>query len=103
MIYVGLKFILLVSFEIFVLGLLGLVIARNHPIFTLISIEIIILSANILFISTSIFNNDFSGQLFALFVLAVAAAESILGLALIVLLFRIQKSVLFSDLVNVRH
>lgn len=84
---------------LFLIGLSGVVSGRRSLISVLISIELILLAINVGFIGTSIYCDDLIGQIFALFVLAVAASESAIGLALIVLYFRLRGSI-FLDSVS---
>ena len=69
-----------------------MVSSQNNIIFMLISIEIMLLSASMGFIFTSAIFNSIHGQIFALFILTVAAAESAIGLALIVAFYRLTRS-----------
>ena len=77
-----------VSVVLFSIGLFGIVCGRRSVISVLMSIEMILLAANINFISFSSFTGDVMGQVFAMFVLVVAAAEAAIGLAILVLYFR---------------
>ncbi|HMB11398.1 NADH-quinone oxidoreductase subunit NuoK, partial [Saliniramus sp.] len=69
---------------LFTLGVLGIFINRKNVIVILMSIELILLSVNINLVAFSSFLNDIVGQVFALFVLTVAAAEAAIGLAILV-------------------
>lgn len=69
-----------------------MVSSQNNIIFMLISIEIMLLSASMGFIFTSAILNSIHGQIFALFILTVAAAESAIGLAIIVCFYRLTRS-----------
>ena len=73
---------------IFTIGVVGIFLNRKNIIVILMSIELILLAVNINLVSFSIFLNDISGQIFALFVLTVAAAEAAIGLAIIVVYYR---------------
>ena len=101
-VYISDKLIFLFSLQIFLIGFLGLVAFQKNAIFALIAVEICLLASNILFVVSGILFYDLFGQIFALFILAIAAAESIIGLALIVLIFKIKGTVLlkFSDLLK---
>lgn len=79
---------LLISFYLFFLGVLGVLTNRRHFLVVIICIEMMLLSINIYFLLFSIQLDDILGQLFALFVLTVAAAESSIGLAIIILYYR---------------
>ena len=73
---------------IFTIGVVGIFLNRKNIIVILMSIELILLAVNINFVSFSIFLNDLIGQIFALFILTVAAAEAAIGLAIIVVYYR---------------
>ena len=79
---------LFVAMVLFLLGLSGIFLNRKNIIILLMSIELMLLSINFNFIIFSIFLDDILGQLFALLVLTVAAAESAIGLAILVVYFR---------------
>lgn len=74
----------------FVIGLFGMFLTRNHIIIILISLELILLAININFIVFSIFFDDILGQMYALLILTVAAAESALGLAILIVYYRLR-------------
>ena len=73
---------------IFTTGVIGIFLNRKNVIVILMSIELILLAVNINLVSFSIFLNDLNGQIFALFILTVAAAEAAIGLAIIVVYYR---------------
>ena len=73
---------------IFTIGLLGIFLNKKNVIIILMSIELILLSVNINFIAFSVYLDDLSGQVFAMFTLTVAAAEAAIGLAILVVFFR---------------
>lgn len=73
---------------LFTIGVLGIFLNKKNVIIILMSIELILLSVNINFISFSVFLGDLSGQVFAMFTLTVAAAEAAIGLAILVVFFR---------------
>lgn len=85
------SYIILVSFIIFILGSVGVFLCNTSKnlIGVLISIELLLVAVNINFLLSSCFFDDFVGQLYILLVLAVAAAESALGLAIIIIFFRL--------------
>jgi len=78
---------------LFSIGLAGVVLNRKHIILILMCLEIMLLAVNVNFITFSVFLDDFAGQLFALLVLTVAAAESSIGLAILVAYFRRRGSI----------
>ena len=73
---------------IFTIGIIGIFLNRKNVIVILMSIELILLAVNINLVSFSVFFNDLVGQIFALFILTVAAAEAAIGLAIIVAYYR---------------
>jgi len=81
---------LLLSLIIFIIGSLGMFLFRKHIINILISLELLLLAINMNFIVFSSFLDDFMGQIYALLVLTVAAAESSIGLAIIVVYYRLR-------------
>jgi len=84
---------LLVAFSLFFIGLCGIMLNRKNIILMLMSIELMLLAVNLNFIIFSVFLDDIMGQIFALFVLTVAAAESAIGLAILVVYYRIRGTV----------
>lgn len=81
---------LIVSVLLFVIGLIGFLINRKNTLILLLALEIMLLSININFVAFSVFMDDLIGQFFALIILTVAAAESALGLALLIVFYRIK-------------
>ena len=79
---------LTLSATIFTIGVIGIFLNRKNIIVILMSIELILLAVNINLVSFSIFLNNLIGQIFALFILTVAAAETAIGLAIIVVYYR---------------
>ena len=102
MIEVGLGHYLTLGAIIFTIGIVGIFLNRKNIIVILMSIELILLSVNINLVSFSIFINDLSGQIFALIVLTVAAAEAAIGLAIIVVYFRNSGSIRVEDIDNLK-
>ena len=88
MIDIGLGHYLTLGAIIFTIGVIGIFLNRKNIIVILMCIELILLAVNINLVSFSIFLNDINGQVFALFILTVAAAESAIGLAIIVAYYR---------------
>ena len=85
---IGLQQYLTVSAILFVLGVLGIFLNRKNVIIILMAIELILLAVNINFVAFSAYLNDLVGQIFAMFVLTVAAGEAAIGLAILVIYFR---------------
>jgi NADH-quinone oxidoreductase subunit K len=94
---IGLSHYLAVSAALFVLGILGIFINRKNVIIILMSIELILLAVNINFIAFSAFLHQVHGQIFAMFVLTVAAGEAAVGLAILVVYFRNRGSIAVDD------
>ena len=78
---------------LFILGLLGIVINRKNLIFILISVELILLSINLNFLFFSYYLDDLLGELFTLIILTVAASESAIGLAIIIVFFKLRGTI----------
>jgi NADH-quinone oxidoreductase subunit K len=87
-----------VAAVLFTIGVLGIFINRKNVIVILMSIELILLSVNINLVAFSSFLNDIVGQVFALLVLTVAAAEAAIGLAVLVVFFRNRGSIAVEDI-----
>ncbi|WP_300974110.1 NADH-quinone oxidoreductase subunit NuoK [Sphingomonas sp. LHG3406-1] len=85
---IGLTHYLTVSAILFVIGVLGIFLNRRNVILMLMAIELLLLSVNINLVAFSAFLGDMKGQIFAMFVLTVAAAEAAIGLAILVIFFR---------------
>jgi len=90
---IGLGHYLTVAAILFVLGVLGIFINRRNVILMLMAIELILLSVNINLVAFSAFLGDLTGQVMAMFVLTVAAAEAAIGLAILVIFFRRKGSI----------
>jgi NADH-quinone oxidoreductase subunit K len=94
---VGISHFLTVSAILFTIGIFGIFLNRKNVIIILMSIELILLSANINFVAFSAVLQDLTGQVFALFVLTVAAAEAAIGLAILVAFFRNRGTIAVED------
>ncbi|WP_417468067.1 NADH-quinone oxidoreductase subunit NuoK [Maricaulis sp.] len=88
MIDIGLGHYLAVAAILFTIGVFGIFVNRKNVIILLMSIELILLSVNLNLVAFSSYLGDLAGQVFALFVLTVAAAEAAVGLAILVVYFR---------------
>jgi NADH-quinone oxidoreductase subunit K len=95
---VGLTPYLIVAALLFTIGVFGIVINRKNVIVILMSIELILLAVNINLVAFSAFLGDLTGQVFALFVLTVAAAEAAIGLAILVVYFRNRGTIAVEDI-----
>ena len=94
---IGLSHYLTVAAILFTLGVLGIFINRKNVIVILMSVELILLAVNINLVAFSSFLHDVVGQVFALFVLTVAAAEAAIGLAILVTFYRNRGSIAVED------
>ncbi|OYU44982.1 MAG: NADH-quinone oxidoreductase subunit K [Burkholderiales bacterium PBB4] len=83
---------------LFALSVVGIFLNRRNLIVLLMAIELMLLAVNTNFVAFSYFLNDMQGQVFVFFILTVAAAESAIGLAILVLLFRNKSSISVDDL-----
>jgi NADH-quinone oxidoreductase subunit K len=97
---IGLSHYLTVAAILFTLGVFGIFLNRKNVIIMLMSIELMLLAVNINLVAFSTFLNDMVGQVFAMLVLTVAAAEAAIGLAILVVYFRNRGSIAVED-VNV--
>ena len=95
---IGLGHFLTVAAILFTLGVLGIFINRKNVIVILMSVELILLAVNINMIAFSAYLNDIVGQVFALLILTVAAAEAAIGLAIVVVYFRNRGSIAVEDI-----
>ena len=95
---IGLQQYLAVSAVLFVLGVLGIFLNRKNVIIILMAIELILLAVNINFVAFSAFLHDLVGQIFAMFVLTVAAGEAAIGLAILVIYFRGRGTIAVDDI-----
>ncbi|MEZ5871948.1 MAG: NADH-quinone oxidoreductase subunit NuoK [Nitratireductor sp.] len=94
---IGISHYLSVSAMLFTIGMLGIFLNKKNIIIILMSVELILLSVNLNFVAFSHALNDLMGQVFALFVLTVAAAEAAIGLAILVVFFRNRGSIAVED------
>jgi len=95
---VGLNHFLILGSILFAISVLGIFLNRKNVIVLLMAIELMLLAVNMNFIAFSHYLGDTAGQVFVFFILTVAAAESAIGLAILVLLFRNLKSINVEDL-----
>ncbi|MEP3353956.1 MAG: NADH-quinone oxidoreductase subunit NuoK [Parasphingorhabdus sp.] len=96
---IGVEHYLVVSSILFVMGMLGIFLNRKNIIIILMAIELILLAVNLNLVAFSAFLGDMTGQVFAMFVLTVAAGEAAIGLAILVIYFR-QRGTIAVDDVN---
>lgn len=81
------------SLALFFIGSFGIILNKKNIILMLMSIELILLAINFNFIIFSVFLDDVVGQLFSLFILTLAAAESAIGLAILVIYYRVRQTI----------
>ena len=94
---IGIQHYIIVSAILFVLGVLGIFLNRKNVIVILMAIELLLLAVNINLVAFSAFLGDLTGQIFAMFVLTVAAGEAAIGLAILVIFFRDRGTIAVDD------
>jgi len=95
---VGLSHYLILGALLFAISVIGIFLNRKNVIIILMAIELMLLAVNLNFIAFSHYLNDIAGQVFVFFILTVAAAESAIGLAILVVLFRNLRTINVDDL-----
>ena len=95
---IALSHYLILGAILFSIGIVGIFLNRKNVIIVLMAIEVMLLAVNLNFIAFSYFLHDIAGQVFVFFILTVAAAESAIGLAILVVLFRNIQSINVDDL-----
>ncbi len=95
---VGLSHYLILGSLLFAISVVGIFLNRKNVIVLLMAIELMLLAVNMNFIAFSHYLNDVAGQVFVFFILTVAAAESAIGLAILVVLFRNLSTINVDDL-----
>jgi NADH-quinone oxidoreductase subunit K len=98
MLQIGLTHYLWVAAILFAIGIFGIFLNRKNIIIILMSVELMLLAVNINFIAFSTQLNNLVGQVFAMFVLTVAAAEAAIGLAILVVYFRTRGTIAVEDI-----
>lgn len=94
---IGIFHYLVLSSMLFTIGICGIFLNRKNIITILMSIELILLAVNINFVAFSVKLGDLTGQIFAMFILTVAAAEAAIGLAILVIYFRNRGTIAVED------
>jgi NADH-quinone oxidoreductase subunit K len=87
---------------LFTIGMLGIVFNRRNILIVLMCVELILLSVNLNFIIFSVYLDDFYGQIFSLFILTVAAAESAIGLAILIVYYRLRGNISISQVMTLK-
>jgi len=100
--YLSLNFLVITTTIIFLLGVLGLILNKRNLLIILMSIELMLLALNLNFIIFSVYLDDIFGQVFALYVLTIAAAESAIGLAIFTIYYKDKQSILLEKFVLAR-
>jgi NADH-quinone oxidoreductase subunit K len=95
---IGLEHYLTIAAILFVLSIAGIIVNRRNLILLLMCIELMLLAVNFNFVAFSRYLGDDTGQVFVFFILTVAAAEAAIGLAILVVLFRNQRSINVQEL-----
>jgi NADH-quinone oxidoreductase subunit K len=95
---IPLNWLLIVSGVLFAISVAGMFINRKNLILLLMCVELLLLAVNFNFVAFSRYMDDINGQIFVFFVLTVAAAESAIGLAILVVLFRERRTINVEDL-----
>jgi NADH-quinone oxidoreductase subunit K len=93
---------LILSSMMFVIGVCGIILNQKNVITILMSIELMLLAVNINFVAFSVMLQEVTGQIFAIFVLTVAAAEAAIGLAILVVFVRNRGSIAVSDIMELK-
>ncbi len=95
---IGLSHYLSLAAILFTIGVFGIFMNRKNVIIILMSVELVLLAVNINFVAFSAFLGDLVGQIFALLILTVAAAEAAIGLAILVVFYRNRGSIAVEDI-----
>jgi NADH-quinone oxidoreductase subunit K len=93
MLTININYLLITTSLVFVIGLTGIIFNRKNILITIMSIELLLLAINLNFAAFSIYLDDIVGQIFVIFVLTIAAAESAIGLAIITVFYRLKNSI----------
>jgi NADH-quinone oxidoreductase subunit K len=93
MLSVSITYVLTITSIVFFIGLVGIILNRKNILIIIMSIELLLLSINLNFAVFSIYLDDIVGQIFVLFILTIAAAESAVGLAIITVFYRLKNSI----------
>lgn len=102
MLFINLNFLLFLSFLLFTIGIIGLSLNRKNFLIVIISIELTLLSINFNFIIFSIYLDDLIGQIFVLFILSIAAIESAIGLAILIIYYKLNNLILLDMIKTIK-
>jgi NADH-quinone oxidoreductase subunit K len=92
---ININYVLTILVILFFIGILGLVLNRKNILITLMALELILLGVNLNFVVFSVYLDDIVGQIFVLFILTIAATESSIGLALLMVYFITYSNIMF--------
>jgi NADH-quinone oxidoreductase subunit K len=95
---INLSHLLILAALLFKIGVVGIFLNRKNIIILLMAIELMLLAVNMNFIAFSYYLGDIAGQIFVFFILTVAAAEAAIGLAIIIIVFRNNRSIDVEDI-----
>jgi NADH-quinone oxidoreductase subunit K len=90
---ININYVLIILGILFFIGILGLVLNRKNIIITLMALELMLLAVNLNFIVFSVYLDDIVGEVFVLLILTIAATESSIGLALLMVYFKLKNSI----------
>ena len=102
MIVTNINYILNIIIVLFLIGTLGLVLNRKNILITIMSVELMLLAVNLNFVLFSIYLDDIVGQVFVLFILTIAATESAIGLAILVIYYRLKNCIRIDKIKNIK-
>ena len=102
MVFSNILYLIFVTTLLYLIGVIGLILNRKNILIIIMCLEIMLLSINLNFITFSIYLDDLLGQMFVLYILTVAATESSIGLAILVVFFRIKKTILIEDILTIK-
>jgi NADH-quinone oxidoreductase subunit K len=102
MIVTNLNYLICTTTLLYIISVVGLVLNRKNMLIIIMAIELMLLAINLNFIIFSIYLDDILGQMFVLFILTVAATESSIGLAILIVYYRITKTILVGKLTTIK-
>jgi NADH-quinone oxidoreductase subunit K len=102
MIVTNIYYLISMTTLLYLIGVIGLVLNRKNILIIIIAVELMLLAINLNFITFSVYLDDILGQMFVLFILTVAATESSIGLAILIVYFRIKKTILIDNVSTIK-
>lgn len=102
MLITNINYIVSFNLILFLIGILGLVLNRKNILITIMSLELLLLAVNLNFVSFSVYLDDIIGQVFTLFILTIAAAESAIGLSILTAFYRLKGSIKVDVIKNIK-